>query len=99
MDVRRNRIAAVGDASLTESVRTWRCAIEITLKDGRTLRHETLKAPGNMGNPLTRKQVEEKALDLMAPVLGRKRSETLMNALFDIDKLKDVCALRRLYAA
>ena len=69
------------------------------LKDGRTIEHETLAAKGTAENPLTREDVTEKALDLMAPVLGKKRSLALIAALFDLDTLPNVRALRRLYTA
>jgi len=62
------------------------------------LSHQTLAAKGNSENPLTRAEVEEKALDLMAPVLG-KRSSALIAALYDIERIADMRTLRRLYAA
>ena len=61
--------------------------------------HETLAAKGNADNPLTRAEVTEKALDLVVPVIGRKKSAALLEALFALDKLKSVRALRRLYMA
>jgi hypothetical protein len=72
--------------------------MEVALKDGRRLSHQTLAAKGTFENPLTRAEVEEKSLDLIAPILGKARSRTLMTALYAIEDLKDVRALRRLYA-
>jgi 2-methylcitrate dehydratase PrpD len=94
----KKRIRAVGDPALTDAERRWRCVMEITLKDGRKFDHRTMAARGSYENPLTRAEEEEKALDLMAPVLGAKRSRALLAALWDFDKLKDVRALRKLYA-
>ena len=74
LKLRRDHIEAIGDASLTDPLRRWRCAMEITLKDGRKLTHQTMAAKGGLGNPLTREEVATKALDLMAPVLGKKRA-------------------------
>ena len=34
----------------------------------------------------------------MAPVLGRRRSDALLAALWDFENIKDVRALRTLYA-
>jgi len=95
----RERIQAVGDPDLTDALRRWRCVMEIKLKDGRTLTHQTMAAKGSFENPLTRKEEEEKALDLIAPVLGTRRSAALLAALWDFDRLPDVRALRKLYAA
>ena len=99
LKLRREHIEVVGDASLTDQeLRRWRCAMEITLKDGRKLTHQTMAAKGGLGNPLTRQDVEEKALDLIAPILGKKRSKALMSALFNIEIIKDARTLRRLYS-
>ena len=91
-------IEAVADQTIPNAVRGWRSRIVVKLKDGRTIEHQTLAAKGIADNPLTREDVTEKSLDLMVPALGRKRSVTLINALFDLDKLKNVRALRRLYS-
>jgi hypothetical protein len=58
-----------------------------------------MAAKGTFQNPLTRPEVAEKSLDLLAPILGKRRSLPLISALFDIQRLGDVRALRRLYAA
>ncbi len=91
------RIEAVGDPSLTDPLRRWRGGIDITLKDGRVLSGQTLAAKGTFQNPLNRQEVEEKSMDLMAPILGKARSLKLMATLFDIEKVKDVRSLRKLY--
>jgi 2-methylcitrate dehydratase PrpD len=94
----RQRIEAVADATIPAAVRSWRCRMEVTLKDGRKLAHETMAAKGTPDNPVTRRDIEEKALDLMAPVLGKQRREALLAALFNIETLKDVRVLRGWYA-
>ena len=94
----RKRIKAVGDPELTDPQRRWRCVMEIKLKDGRKLNHQTMAAKGSFENPLTRNEEEEKALDLIVPILGKRRSEVLLAALWEFEKLKDVRALRRYYA-
>lgn len=98
LKLRRDHIEAVGDASLTDPLRSWRCVMEITLKDGRKLTHQTMSARGGSDNPLRREDEQEKALDLMAPVLGKARSQELISALFSLEKIKDARVLRRLYA-
>jgi len=80
-------------------VRGWRSGIRMTLRDGSAIEHQTLAAKGNSENPLTRDEVAEKALDLMAPALGKKRSNALMAALFDLEHVRNVRALRKLYSA
>ena len=77
----RLRVKAVGDPDLTDEQRRWRCVMEIRLKDGRILNAQTMAAKGSFENPLTRDEEEEKALDLMMPILGKKRSAALLAAL------------------
>jgi hypothetical protein len=57
-----------------------------------------MAAKGSFENPLTRAEEEEKALDLLQPVLGKARSRALLDALWNIDTLADVRKLRALYA-
>lgn len=94
----RERIRAVGDPGLTDTQRRWRCVMEVKLKDGRTLAHQTMAAKGSFENPLTPQEEEEKALDLIAPILGKQCSRNLLAALWNIDKINDVRSLRKLYA-
>jgi len=94
----RKRIEALGDPGLTDTQRRWRCVMEVTLKDGRVLRHQTMAAKGSFENPLTFSEENEKALDLIAPVLGKRRAQDLLAALWKFDQIKNVRTLRRLYA-
>lgn len=95
----RSRVEAIGDAALTDIERRWRCVMEIRLKDGRVLNGQTMAAKGSYENPLTRVEEEEKALDLVAPVLGRSRARSLLAVLWDFERIRDVRSLRRLYAS
>jgi len=93
----RKRIEAVGDPSLTDAQRRWRAVIDITLKDGRKLTHQTMAAKGSFENPLTPAEENEKALDLIVPILGKRNANALLAALWDLEKIKDVRVLRKLY--
>lgn len=95
----RKRIEAVGDPKLTDPQRRWRAVIDVTLKSGRKLSHQTMAAKGMFENPLTPEEENEKALDLLVPVLGRRKADALIAALWRFDELKDVRALRKLYQA
>ena len=93
----RRRIEAVGDTKLTDVQRRWRCVMEVRLKDGRVLHHQTMAAKGSFENPLTPAEENEKARDLIVPVLGARKADALLAALWKFDELKDVRVLRRLY--
>ena len=94
----REKIHAVGDPSLTDVQRRWRCVMEIHLKNGEILRGETMAAKGSFENPLNVAEENEKALDLIAPILGKKRSLELLDSLWNIEKMKDLRSLRPLYS-
>lgn len=93
----RKRIEAVGDPGLTDVQRRWRCVMEVKLRDGLTLTHQTMAAKGSSENPLTPVEENEKALDLIAPVLGKARALALLVTIWNFERLKDVRALRKLY--
>jgi len=93
----RRRIECVGDPQLTDPQRRWRAVIDVRLKDGRELSHRTMAAKGMFENPLTAAEENEKALDLIAPVLGPRRAAALLDALWKFDTLSDVRSLRALY--
>lgn len=93
----RERVQAVGDPALTDVERRWRCVMEVRLKDGRVLRHQTLAAKGSYENPLTAAEEEEKARDLIVPVLGKARSAALIGEIWNLEKIADVRSLRALY--
>lgn len=93
----RRSIEAMGDPRLTNPGRRWCCAIEVRLRDGRVVRHESLAAKGSADNPLTLDEAQHKARDLMSPVLGRSRTEELLAQLRELDQQANVVSLRALY--
>ena len=95
----RSRIEAVGDPTLTDVQRRWRCVMQVRLKDGRVLNHQTMAAKGSSENPLTPAEENDKALDLIVPILGKRKAEALLKALWDFEKITDVRTLRKLYQA
>lgn len=95
----RERVEALGDPGLEDPLRRWCCVMEITLKDGRKLNHQTMAAKGWFENPPTRVEVEEKALDLIVPVLGKHRGQALLAALWNFERIKNVRSLRKLVSA
>jgi 2-methylcitrate dehydratase PrpD len=95
----RERIQAIADPGIPAPVRGWRCIMEVTLKDGRKLTHQTMAAKGSPDNPLNRDEVAEKALDLMGPVIGKARGQKLIATLYDIGRVKDARTLRKFYCA
>jgi 2-methylcitrate dehydratase PrpD len=95
----RKRIELYGDDALSKVMPSRQGIVEITLKDGRKLRHHTKAVRGTSDNPMTRKEVDTKSYDLLAPILGPSRARKLCDTVWALDKLLDVRKLRALLVA
>ena len=92
----RKRIERIGDEVLQKLLPSRQGIVEITLRDGRAVRHHTQAVRGAADNPMTRAEVDEKCYYLMAPVLGAKKSRALCEAIWSLEKLADARGLRPL---
>jgi 2-methylcitrate dehydratase PrpD len=90
----RRRIELRADDVLTRAMPSRQGIVEIRLRDGREFTHHTKAVRGTADNPMTRGEVDAKAYDLMAPVIGKKRARSLCDAVWSLEQLRDVCALR-----
>jgi len=66
----------------------------VTLTDGTQLTRRVDNVRGTPENPMTREEVVAKARDLIAPVLGASQCANLIDAVFGLEKVKDVRDLR-----
>ncbi len=105
-DVRRmrdrrvcSRIELRADDALSAAMPSRQGIVEISRRDGRELRHHTEAVRGTAENPMTRAEVDEKSYDLMAPVIGRARARKLCDAVWQLEKVRDVRGLRPLLRA
>jgi 2-methylcitrate dehydratase PrpD len=88
----RNRIDVGEDPSLPKRA----SVVMLTLNDGTTYT-ETIPHPtGTPGNPMSDAMVKEKFNGLAATVLPAEKAEKAARALWDVDKLSDVCELMTL---
>jgi 2-methylcitrate dehydratase PrpD len=95
----RKRIELVGDDAMTRVMPSRQGIVEIDTRDGRKLRRHTRAVKGTADNPMTRAEVEHKCYYLLEPVLGKARSRRLVDAVWAMDKVKDVRELRPLLQA
>src|SRR6185295_1199363 len=73
----RRRIELRGDDALTRVMPSRQGIVEITLRDGRVIKHHTKAVRGTAENPMTRTEVDAKSYDLLAPVIGKARARKL----------------------
>ena len=92
----KKRIQLVPSPELNDARPRRQGIVEVTTRDGRTLTHRTYAVKGTADNPMTRVEVEEKALDLLASVVGARRARTLVETVWKLDTVADMRKLRPL---
>jgi 2-methylcitrate dehydratase PrpD len=95
----RSRITLVPSPELTAEVPARQAIVEIELEDGRTVRHHAKAVRGTPDNPMTTQEIEEKALDLVAPIIGEGRAKSLVAVIAQLEKIRSVRELRALLQA
>ncbi|HSR55083.1 MAG TPA: MmgE/PrpD family protein, partial [Alphaproteobacteria bacterium] len=89
------RISLVSDKSLPR--REGR--VSLTTRDGRTLSHHVPHVRGTTANPMDRDEVAAKAVDLIQPILGKDRTDQLVEAVWTLERLDDTRDLAPLIEA
>jgi 2-methylcitrate dehydratase PrpD len=92
----RKKVTLIGDPELTRAHPENQSIVLVTTRDGRKLERRTTTVRGRADNPLTTAEVEAKAQELMAPVLGEKRTRQLMDAIQNLETLPSMRELRPL---
>jgi 2-methylcitrate dehydratase PrpD len=95
----RSHIELHGDDALSAAIPSRQGIVEISLRDGRQFRHHTKAVRGTAENPMTRAEVDEKSYDLMAPVIGKTRARKLCDAIWKLEKVRDLRGIRPLLRA
>jgi 2-methylcitrate dehydratase PrpD len=86
----RSRVELVADKSLMDPAAPRSGFVEVTLRDGRTFNHFTKHAPGTKENPLDAARVNDKVRDLMAPVLGARQADAVIERVNNLEEARDV---------
>jgi 2-methylcitrate dehydratase PrpD len=86
----RSRVELVADRSLMDPAAPRSGLVEVTMRDGQMVRHFTRHAPGTRENPLDEAGVAEKVRDLVAPVLGVRQADTILERVNRIEDVRDV---------
>ena len=72
--------------------------VEITLKDGRTLKNHVIDCRGRPENPMDPEEIEAKAAWLLEPVLGKKNATAVIEISRQLESrgsIRDLCDLMR----
>ena len=95
----REKIELIADPELAVLEAPRSGFVEVTMTDGRQVDLFVSHAPGTPENPFTTDQVNGKARELMAPILGDARTDTLIERVHSIEDVEDIRALRPLLTA
>jgi 2-methylcitrate dehydratase PrpD len=95
----RKLVELVPSQELEVALPARQAIVRIDTADGRSLSHRTTVVRGTPRNPMDAKEVEAKALDLMAPVLGADRAHELIATVGNLERIGPVSGLRRLLQA
>jgi len=92
----RTKVDLVRDAELAQLLPVRVAVVEIELADGTRLSERIAAVRGTPRNPMSRSEVVEKARDLTAPILGREKSNRLIDTIYAIETVTDIRNLRPL---
>ena len=83
------KVTVIGDPALNDPLAPRGGIVEVYLTDGTILKEHTRFPPGTKENPLSIEVVSAKARDLMSPVLGRTKTETVISQILELEKMKN----------
>lgn len=86
----RERVVLVPDEVLSRAEPSRQAIVKITYKDGSNRRHHTTAVRGTTENPMSWKEVAEKARDLMKPVLGENQTEAVIAAVGKLEQASSI---------
>jgi 2-methylcitrate dehydratase PrpD len=95
----RSRITLIPSPELTAAVPARQAIVEIDLADGKTVRHHAKAVRGTPDNPMTTQEIEDKARDLVQPIIGAERADKLVATVRNLESLRSACELRALLQA
>ena len=92
----KDKVQLVGDNEMERSGHRFQGLVEVTLKDGQTLREHVINCRGRPENPMSPDEVEKKAAWLMEPILGKKNVDQIIDSIRRIESLPNTRELTKL---
>jgi len=95
----KEKVQLIGDQQMERSGKRFQGLVEVSLKDGRTLREHVIDCRGRPQNPMSPEEVEKKAAWLMEPVLGKGNVNQIIESIRRIESVTSVSELTKLMMA
>jgi len=89
-------VELVRDEELAKLLPVRVTVVDIELVDGTRLSERVSAVRGTPRNPMSRTEVMDKSRDLIAPILGRDKSDRLIATVYAIEAVMDIRSLRPL---
>ena len=90
------KVQLVGDEEMERTGPRFQGLVEVTLKDGKTLREHVSNCRGRPENPMSPDEVEKKAAWLMEPVLGKRNVDQIIESIRRIESVTGARELTKL---
>lgn len=87
---RMETVALTHDPQQEREPRVESALVEVTLRSGETKQIFIEHVLGFPERPMGREDVDAKAMDLMAPILGMEQSRRLVDLVWDLEKVEDI---------
>jgi 2-methylcitrate dehydratase PrpD len=87
-------VEVVADAALQDN----QAVVSLRLRDGREVEHFTRDATGSVTNPMNDQQLAAKFLELVTPVLGERRAQSLLTKSLDMASVNSAAEILQLGA-
>ena len=94
----KQRVQLIPDQELERAGARFQGLVEVSLKDGKTLREHVSNCRGRPENPMSPEEVEKKAAWLMEPVLGKAKVDEIIGSIRRIEAVTNVRELTKLMA-
>jgi 2-methylcitrate dehydratase PrpD len=95
----KQKVELIGDETMERSGHRFQGLVEVTLKEGKTLREHVIGCRGRPENPMSPEEVEKKAAWLMDPILGKSNVEQIIELVRHIEALASARDLIKLLVA
>ena len=92
----RAKVQLVKDETLAPMLPVRVADVEIVLADGSRLKERVTAVRGTPRNPMTRREVVDKARDLIDPVIGAANGARLVETVYELERVASIRTLRPL---
>ena len=98
MDPAVRRLQDCAEVVVDSDLQDNQAVVKIHLRDGREIEHFTRDATGSVTNPMSDQQLATKFLELVVPVLGARRAQSLLAKSSDMTSVNSAAEILQLGA-